>query len=51
MEFALHGLAEYSFLSKYPLETGIEFRDMMSSMLAETDDDEDDDFHELRDII
>ncbi len=50
MEFALHGLAEYSFLSKYPLETGIEFRDMMSSMLTETDDDEDD-FRELRDII
>ena len=51
MEFTLHGLAEYSFLSKYPLETGIEFRDMMSSMLTETDEDEDDDFHELRDII
>ena len=51
MEFALHGLAEYSFLSKYPLETGIEFRDMMSSMLAETDEYEDDDFRELRDII
>ncbi|MEJ2544100.1 MAG: hypothetical protein P8Y99_08530 [Calditrichaceae bacterium] len=51
MEFVLHGLAEYSFLSKYPLETGIEFKDMMSSMLTEADDDEDDDFRELRDII
>lgn len=51
MEFALHGLAEYSFLSKYPLETGIEFRDMMSSMLADSGEDEDEDFRELRDII
>ncbi|MEJ2055237.1 MAG: hypothetical protein P8X42_15075 [Calditrichaceae bacterium] len=50
MEFALHGLAEFSFLSKYPLETGVEFRDMMSSMLTESDED-DDDFRELRDII
>ena len=50
MEFVLHGLAEYSFLSKYPLDTGIEFKDMMSSMLSESDED-DDDFQELRDII
>ena len=51
MEFLLHGLAEFSFLSKYPLETGIEFRDMMSSILTEADEEEDDDFRELRDII
>ena len=50
MEFILHGLAEYSFLSKFPMENTIRFSDMMSSMLSETDD-EDDDFRELRDIV
>jgi len=33
MEFALHGLAEYSFLSKHLLEGGLAFRDLLSSML------------------
>ena len=51
MEFALHGLAEYSFLNKYPVESGIEFRDMMSSMFSEAEEDDDDDFQELRDIV
>lgn len=50
MEFILHGLAEYSFLSKFPMENSIRFSDMMSSMLSETED-EDDDFRELRDIV
>ncbi|HES59424.1 MAG: hypothetical protein JW956_14690 [Calditrichaceae bacterium] len=51
MEFILHGLAEYSFLSKYSLDTGIEFRDMMSGMMTEADEEDEDDFRELRDII
>ncbi len=32
MEFALHGLAEYSLLSKYTLERGTQFKDLFSSM-------------------
>ncbi len=33
MEFALHGLAEYSLLSKHKLATGHSFKDLLSSML------------------
>ena len=33
MEFVLHGLASYSLLSKKILETSIEFKDLMGSML------------------
>lgn len=42
MEFALHGLAEYSFLNKYRLERGVQFSDMLSGMFSteEADDDE-----------
>jgi len=49
MEFALHGLAEYSQLSKKMLDTGLQFKDLFSSMFemgAEEDEDfedEDDD--------
>ncbi len=32
MEFALHGLAEYSQLSKSLLDTGLQFKDLFSSM-------------------
>jgi magnesium chelatase subunit I len=32
MEFVLHGLSEYSMLSKFRLENGIQFKDMLSSM-------------------
>lgn len=34
MEFGLHGLAEYSFLSKHLLESGLEFKDLLSSMFT-----------------
>ena len=34
MEFALHGLAEYSKLSKSALDTGIRFKDLLSSMFS-----------------
>ncbi|CAE7241748.1 unnamed protein product [Symbiodinium microadriaticum] len=43
MELALHGLAEYSMLSKHTLERGLQFKDLISSMfnLSETEDDND----------
>ncbi len=34
MEFALYGLAEYSMLSKHELETGAQFKDLLSSMFS-----------------
>ncbi|QQS34577.1 MAG: magnesium chelatase [Ignavibacteriales bacterium] len=46
MEFLLHGMSEYSLLSKYRIETGIQFKDMLSTMFTinqdepEEDDDE-----------
>ncbi|QDH78918.1 magnesium chelatase [Echinicola soli] len=42
MEFALHGLAEYSQLSKKLLDTGIQFKDLFSSMFDMEAPDEDD---------
>jgi len=33
MEFVLHGLAEYSKLSKNNMDEGIEFKDLLGSML------------------
>ncbi|MBT1705093.1 magnesium chelatase [Chryseosolibacter indicus] len=47
MEFALHGLAEYSLISKHNLSAGLQFKDLLSSMFTlprpEEDDDEDED--------
>jgi magnesium chelatase subunit I len=43
MEFVLHGLTEYSLLSKFRLETGIQFKDMLSSMFTMSSDEENDD--------
>ncbi len=40
MELILHGLAEYSLLSKNVLDSGIGFKDMMSSMFSFDDDDD-----------
>ena len=49
MEFALHGLAEYSMISKHPLTRGLQFKDLLSSMFtmpktgkSSTDGDDDD---------
>jgi magnesium chelatase subunit I len=47
MEFALHGLAEYSLISKHHLTSGLQFKDLLSSMFTlprpgAEDDDEDD---------
>ncbi len=49
MEFALHGLAEYSMLSRQRLATGLHFKDLLSSMFSMPDrglkdDDDDEDF-------
>lgn len=48
MEFALHGLAEFSLISKHHLSSGLQFKDLLSSMFTlprpgqeEDDDDED----------
>lgn len=42
MEFALHGLAEYSLLSKFKLERSVQFKDMLSSMFSMSKSDDDD---------
>jgi magnesium chelatase subunit I len=48
MEFALHGLAEYSLISKHNLTAGLQFKDLLSGMFTlpkpgEDDDDEQND--------
>ncbi len=45
MEFALHGLAEYSMISKHNLTSGLQFKDLLSSMftLNPTDEEDEDD--------
>jgi len=41
MEFLLHGLAEYSLISKQHVEFGLQFKDMISTMFTnQADDDE-----------
>lgn len=40
MEFVLHGLAEYSLLGKQGLETGTQFKDLLSGMLSMPEDDD-----------
>ncbi|MDZ4845917.1 MAG: magnesium chelatase [Chitinophagales bacterium] len=48
MEFVLHGLAEHSLLSKYMLEAGIQFKDVLGAMFTgkTTDFDKEDDFND-----
>jgi magnesium chelatase subunit I len=41
MEFALHGLAEFSLLSKHNLIAGHQFKDLLSSMFSLNRDDDD----------
>jgi magnesium chelatase subunit I len=50
MEFVLHGLASYSLISKKIIETSVEFKDLMGSMLniqtsAFDDEDEEEGFN------
>ena len=40
MEFALHGLAEHSLLSKHHIESGLQFKDMFSSMFQISNDED-----------
>jgi magnesium chelatase subunit I len=47
MEFALHGLAEYSMISKQQLSNGSQFKDLLSSMLDMRSREEDDPDFEL----
>jgi magnesium chelatase subunit I len=47
MEFVLFGLAEYSFLSKLPLDSRLQFRDILNSMLSDSEDDDDDSYPNL----
>ena len=48
MEFALHGLSEFSMLSKHQLERGMQFKDLLSSMFSmpgmEDDEGEEDNY-------
>ncbi|HEY0899677.1 MAG TPA: sigma 54-interacting transcriptional regulator [Sphingobacteriaceae bacterium] len=46
MEFLLHGLAEFSQVSKTYLENGFEFKDMFNSLFSSQFDDEDDEFND-----
>jgi len=49
MEFALHGLAEFSLISKHYLARGLQFKDLISGMFqasASDEDDEDEDTDE-----
>lgn len=46
MELALHGLSEHSLLSKYHIEFGLQFKDMISSMFTLNSDDDDEEFDE-----
>ncbi|MBL7870040.1 MAG: magnesium chelatase [Cyclobacteriaceae bacterium] len=41
MEFALHGLAEYSLISKHTLTSGLQFKDLLSSMFSLPTDEDD----------
>ncbi|MFI5172210.1 MAG: magnesium chelatase [Chitinophagales bacterium] len=49
MEFILHGLAEYSLLSKHILQAGLQFSDLFSSMFTNNDfgslEEEEEDFN------
>lgn len=47
MEFLLHGMSEYSLLSKYRLETGIQFKDMLSTMFTINQDEPEEDDEEF----
>ncbi|MBS1976564.1 MAG: magnesium chelatase [Bacteroidetes bacterium] len=43
MEFALHGLAEYSLISKHHLTHGLQFKDLLSGMIPMPREGEDED--------
>ncbi|MGI8892939.1 MAG: magnesium chelatase [Bacteroidia bacterium] len=47
MEFVLHGLSEFSQLSKHRLDTGLQFKDLVGSMFNFTADESDEDEEEF----
>ncbi len=49
MEFALHGLAEYSLIGKHHLERGLQFKDLISGMFNPPKEDENDEDEEAPD--
>ncbi len=48
MEFVLFGLTEHSLLSRHPLVSGLQFRDLMSSMFTLPEDEDQSDEEDLR---
>ncbi|MDX2249270.1 MAG: sigma 54-interacting transcriptional regulator [Bacteroidia bacterium] len=44
MEFVLHGLAEYSLLGKHGMESGAQFKDLLSGMLNMPTEEDDSDY-------
>lgn len=44
MEFVLFGLVEYSYLSKHALERGVQFNDLISSMISSFEDNDEIDY-------
>jgi magnesium chelatase subunit I len=44
MEFALHGMAEFSLIGKQSLDRGVHFKDLVSSMFSGPGADDEDDF-------
>lgn len=51
MEFALHGLAEFSLISKHSLTSGLQFKDLLSSMFSMPQPGDDEDEEEADDDI
>jgi magnesium chelatase subunit I len=49
MEFALHGLAEYSKIGRQLLDGSSEFKDLLNSMLPDTDDFDEEDYFDKDD--
>ncbi len=49
MEFVLHALAEFSFLSKSLLDNNLQFTDLISSMFSMSGEDDEDELQDLRD--
>jgi len=41
MEFTLHGMAEFSLISKFRMETGLQFKDILSSMFTMSNEEDD----------
>ncbi|MEM6633389.1 MAG: magnesium chelatase, partial [Bacteroidota bacterium] len=43
MEFILHGLAEFSMIGKHLVESGTQFKDLLSGMFSMSDEEDEDD--------